>query len=334
MTRLLVAVFVAVAVLVGDVRLVWSQPKMVALRVNSKSWVKGSTFDLGAFRARCLDADVELVASDRAGAGAPAITIDYVESRGSGFSPFGVGNPVGWGTDIQFALALTVDGGKKPILALKEKSETPAGLELDQFHRAARDLLAQSPAFSLACSAVAGVLGDREPLRRLQPWALFDYRAAAILSSAHFTPTSDEERAYDALAGRDFVRLRALGEAAAEPLTLLLENTVENRGGFGAFNADAVEDIETLTRAVNALAALDDEERTLSVLTTFLTDHASAQTALDPSIAPALVSALRVLGSVGTRFTLPFLEEWSRGTSAAAREAQKAVAAVRERIEF
>ncbi len=333
-TRMLVAAFVVVAVLLAGARLAWSQPREVGFRVNSKSWVKGSTFDLEAFRSRCLDAGVELVASDRAAAGTPAIVIDYEEARGSGFSPFGVGNPVGWGTDIEFSLKFAADGGKKPALTIEEKAETPAGLELEQFHGAAREALARSPAFSLACSAVAGILGDREQLQRLQPWAVFDRRAVAILSSAHFTPSSDEEQAYDALARREFERLSALGEAAAEPLILLLENTVENRGGYGVFTAISTEEVSTLTKAIGVFAGLDDEERTRSVLTTFLNDHSSAQTEPDPPVGPAVIAALRALGSAGTRFTLPFLQEWSRGTSVLAREAQKAAAAVRQRIEF
>lgn len=313
---------------------VWSQPHTVALRVSSKSWVKGSSFDVEALKTRCRDAGIALTLSERDAVNASAIIIDYQETRGSGFSPFGVGNPVGWGTDIEFSLKFVPAGEKKPTLTIEQKAETPAGLAVEQFHDAARDALTQNPAFSLACSAVAGLLGDRDQLRRLQPWSLFNRRATAILASAHFTPASPEEQAYDALARHDFDRLSALGEAAADPLATLLENTVENRAGFGLFAAASTDEVTILSKAIAVVARLDDEERMLAVLTTFLNDHASAQTEPEPIAAPAIIAALRALGDKGTRFTLPFLDEWSHGPSALAREAQRAAAAVRRRVEF
>ena len=300
----------------------------VALRVESRSWVDGSAFDTSAFRARCASAGIDL---DEASSTTPRLEIRYDETRGSGFSAFGLGNPVAWGTDIGWTLRLTPSSG--PTLTLTEQAETPAGLEPAQFHQAARAALDRRPAVALACTAVAAALGDRDQQRRLQAWSVFDRRASAWLAAGRFSPSADDERAMAALASRDFGRLRALGEAAQEPLVLLLENTVVDRAGVGAMPIVDAAQARTVVSAIDLLAALGDDEQTTLTLTTFVNDHVDDRTRETPASEPALTTALRTLGRTGSRFTVPLLEEWGRGDSALAREASAAAAAIRGRVD-
>ena len=85
--------------------------------------------------------------------------------------------------------------------------------------------------------------------------------------------------------------------------------------------------------AAGALAALADD-RASEGLAGFLNDHDEARASPDRGLEPALVASLRALGAVGTAFTVPMLEEWSKAPGATGREAHRAAEQVRQRLIF
>lgn len=307
----------------------------VVMQLQSKSWIPGSAFDEQGFTESCAAAGVTLVPPRTPGAVATAV-VTYAETKGSGFSMFGVGEPVGFGTNILFQLTL-LDVKAKTMLKLAAAAETPPGLPKEQFHAGAREAFAASPRYMFACAVIAGALGAREQLAKVLPWAAMDSQGAALLKSLSFRPETDAERAYVAVGGREFSSLPGLGAAALDPLLLLFQNSLAARDGVGTLPALVGENAAVLRRALvplEALAASDDEERISDVLLTFLNDYTEYRTDVDEAavVHPVLVDVIRVLGRIGTHFTIPLLEEWERSAPTIALEAKQALAVLRKRL--
>jgi hypothetical protein len=303
----------------------------VILRSQSKSWIKASTFDEVDFTAQCDAAGVTLMPAGSIGARATAI-VTYRETKGPGFSMFGVGKPAGYGTDISLNLTLTETGTSRTLVSVAALGATPAGLPVERFYDGAVEALHQVPAYHYACDAIAAALGSRAAMLRLLPWAVMDSQGRAIVDRLGFQAQSDLERAYLAVARRDFTAIKALGTAAIEPLTLLFENSGQARNDIGLFPATVPDNAQTLSRALPILASAEDD-RVADALTTFVGDYADYSNAKsDPTVAPVLSAAIRALGKVGTVFTLPLLEEWQKGDGDVAGEAKSAVDALRRRL--
>jgi hypothetical protein len=311
----------------------FAQSHSVVVRIESESWVGGSVFDADRFTAGCRDVGIELLPADSASPDQPELAIRYTESRGSGFSKFGVGTPEAWGTDITLSLKLTAAPRGKTLVTLTLLAETPAGLAIEGLHQGARDALYRTAGYRLACSTLAGALGDPDAPRRLLPWAVFDAQASAALSAIGFTPVSAEERAYFAVVQRDFDHLGSLGDAAVAPLTLLLQNTTEDRDGYGTFPVTDEHAVAAIARAVAVLGAIDDDGGA-DTLALFLNDHDDARLDAEAVAVPSLIATIRSLGAIGTRFHVPLLQEWQRGATPLATEARNAIAAIRKRTEF
>lgn len=320
----------AALLIVSDAGVARAGDLPVALNVQSKSWIVGSAFDEAAFRSVCRDAGIELVPATAPGTQAAAVVI-YTETKGPGFSMFGVGQPVGFGTNIAFKLTLLSPVGAKTLATVTAQSETPRGIPKEEFHDASRRALIESPPFKLSCAAVAAALGSRAQALRLLPWSLFDSQALDLLERIKFTPQSDQEKAYIAVAKRDFTAAQALAAAAREPLLLLFENSATDRNGVGTLPAGDPAHARTLTRALSLLSFAGDD-RTPDVLSTFLNDYADYRSEDDPVMGPLLALVLQTLGKVGNVFTIPLLEEWQAGDGPLAKAAAAAAQTLRRRI--
>jgi hypothetical protein len=143
-----------------------------------------------------------------------------------------------------------------------------------------------------------------------------------------YQPATPEARASWAVARRDFSTAQSLGERAIDPLLSLFRSTTENRDGFGVFTARDPANNRALVSAAGALAAIADD-RASEGLAGFLNDHDEARASPDRGLEPALVASLRALAAVGTAFTVPMLEEWSKAPGATGREAHRAAEQVR-----
>ena len=213
-----------------------AQGHRVMLQVQSQSWVADSGFDEAGFRQRCAEAGVELVPPKTTGAEATAV-VRYTEAKGPGFSMFGVGAPVGYGTNITYSLTLLRASDASTIASLSASAGTPGGLPESEFHSGARQALARLPSYRLACDVIAATLGSRDRLVSLLPWAIIDGRARSLMQDLGYQPATPEARASWAVARRDFSAAQSLGERAIDPLLSLFRSTTENRDGFGVFTA-------------------------------------------------------------------------------------------------
>lgn len=307
----------------------------VMLQMQSKSWLADSSFDRDRFTTLCEDAGVRLVPPRTPDAAATAV-VSYTETKGPGFSMFGVGEPVGFGTNISFRLNL-LDAKGKTVVAVTADAETPPGQTKEQFHAAARAAFAATPGYARSCSVVAAALGAREQLVKLLPWALIEKQGVTLLTTLGFRPQNDTERAYFAIARRDFGSLRALGPAAVEPLLLLFQNSLAPRDGIGLLPAMEPQNVPVLERALDALVPTAEgeiDERIADVLATFLNDYSEYRTDVEGAdvARPILIGVIRVLGRVGDVFAIPLLEEWQKSHPAIALEVTKSLEALRKRL--
>lgn len=299
----------------------------VVLQVQSKSWINGSAFDPAPLNDRCREAGIALVAPGVRGNATAVVT--YAETKGPGFSMFGVGEPVGFGTNIAFKLTLLGSGGRT-LASVNAAGETPAGEPKERFHESARAALVAAPAYEFACATMAAALGSRAQALRLLPWAVLDAQAVALLDRLAFVAETPGERAYLAVARRDFSAAQALAPASFEPLLLLFENSGDARQGIGVFPLTA-DNVRTLTRALPILAFARDE-RVADVLVTFLNDYTDYRGRDDSQVVPLLRLVIQTLGKVGTLFTIPVLDEWRAGNGPLAADATAAVTAIRGRV--
>lgn len=309
-----------------------AERQAVALRVQSTSWIAGAGFDAPDFERSCRDAGIQLVPPNTV-ADAPMADVMYTEAKGPGFSMFGLGQPVGYGTNISFSLTLQKVPGAEPMVSVVAEAVTPAGLSKAQFHQGALDAFRHAPAYRLSCSVIAAALGSRREALRLLPWTLMDSQAMSLLDTIGFQPETPGEFAYVAVARRDVRRVEALGAAAAEPLLLLFQNSASPRDEIGTYPAADPENATMLRRAVTILVALNDD-RVPDVLATFLNDYTAYRSTGDPVVTPVLVAVVDGLGKTGTQFTLPLLEAWQDGDTRVAREARAAVKALGARLIF
>jgi len=303
----------------------------IALQVQSKSWIPSSAFDVEQFDSQCSAVGIELVAPASPLPVAATAVVTYVETRGAGFSRFGVGAPLGYGTNISYRLTVLDRKTMKTILTIVGAAETPAGLPVEQFHDGAREAFRTSPAYQHSCAAIAAALGAHDQMLHLLPWALVDRQGAALLDKLGFRAETPEQEAYLALARNDFAKLRALDAAAVEPLLVLFQNSRVGRDGIGTFPASDPEHAKTLTRALATLP-LREDPRIPDVLGVFLNDYSDYRTADDAVVTPLLVETIRMLGRVGDVFTVPLLEDWQVGDSSIARAAQASASALRAKL--
>jgi hypothetical protein len=304
---------------------------IVVVQVQSKSWIKDSTFDLDHFAAHC--SGVTLVTARTPEAAGLAV-LRYSEAKGPGFSMFGVGTPAGFGTNVTLALTLLDARTAKTLITLSATGATPAGLPVERFHSAAIAALHESPAYQLACTVVAAALGSRQAAVALLPWAVLDAQGRAVIDRLSFAPSSETERAYLAVAHRDFRSIKALGEAAIEPLLLMFVNTTEPRNGAGLLSLSDPDNVRALLDALPLLEAANDD-----AIVDALVDFLSDQGDLQPSSAdaghaavPVVRGVLRALGQRGDAFTLPLLDEWAAAGGPSSADAANAAAALRKRM--
>jgi hypothetical protein len=191
-----------------------AQAKEVAFHLNSESWVKDSSFPIAEFRKQCTAAGVKL--GDK---GKLDVTIDYEESKGSGYSMFGIGTPSAWGTNISYEITILSEDGSETLIKRKTTASTDSSdVSSSGLHASARRNFLKEKTFTESCSMIAALLDSHAEQAKLLPWAVFSAEGRALLERVGFAPKTDTEKAYMAIAQRRFEEIPALGKAAIAPM--------------------------------------------------------------------------------------------------------------------
>lgn len=127
-----------------------SQVAQVSLQVSSSSWIPGSRFDEPGFIRSSRQAGIEIVPERSERTLAPGL-VKYSETKGPGFSPFGIGAPVGFGTNIAFELILLDAKTATTLLRLAVNAGTSGGVPKEQFHASALEIFKASAGYRLSC---------------------------------------------------------------------------------------------------------------------------------------------------------------------------------------
>jgi hypothetical protein len=283
-------------------------PKTLALQIRSESWVPDSGFPREEFTRLCAAAQLTLV---RDSGPDGRIVIEYVEAKGSRYTS----NPFTffyWGTTITYKLRLLSPADGKPLIALATSARTPAWVSYSvltgpHLHQLAVEDFKSRPQYRLACTMIAAVLGSRTEAEKLLPWAVSGKEYLQLLEKAKYVPSTPRDRAFLAVAKRDWGGLSVLGDAAAEPLRLFIQSD-SGVLAYAPSSFTGAQDLADVAAAATALAATSDPgaARTLEGLLS-----RCWRWRLDTAT-PLVVPTLRALGRVGDASSLSVIAEWTR----------------------
>ena len=305
-----------------------TQQFRVSVDISSQSW-RGTQFDRAGFEKQCTVAGVTLVDIKDSTVDAAA-TIDYRELQGSGFSPYGIGTPTEYGTWIRFNLALRDPKTGKAIARIEASASSTGGIR-SGLHNQALESFRLTPQSRFACATIAAQLGSVEQAAALLPWAVLSENTRGFLSDIKFKPRTPVESAYLAVARRDMVTTKSLGQASVEPLLLLFRNSAKSRDYLGTFNAwSPSRHAELMIQATAILASFPDPN-VLSTLTDFLADYAGHYAKSQRNLAAVVSHVLTILGPIGDASTLPAVEKWL-DDGLVGPDAKKAAEMIRKRI--
>lgn len=272
----------------------------IGLKVKSESWVAGSDFDRADFSRSCAAAG--LAVRSEPGTQAEAwIDIDYTESKGSGYSPFGVGQPSAFGTNISFRMRLLTNDGAQ-LLSILLFASTPSKVSGSPHFAAVSDLRSKS-GYRFACAAAAAVLGQHAQAEKFLTWAVSDSDGGEVLRSSSFKPSTTSEAAFFAVGRGDWGAVRDLAREATVPLRLFLKSTYHDEG----FGQRGLGNDERISAAVQAAAAFVEVARGKdSEIFEGLLKECQGRSYLKPIV----LEALRGLGKTGVASSLPSVSQW------------------------
>lgn len=280
--------------------------KSVGLQVRSESWIANSGFDRAAFTRQCAGAGVNLVPE----AGPDGlIVVEYTEAKGSGYSMFGIGTGGAWGTNITYKLNLLSPTDGSTLLTMNAVASTPSsGVAASTLHQAAVDSFKSLPQYRLACTVVAALLGSRTEAEKLLPWAVHHNEGLKILEKAAFAPSTQRDRAFLAVARREWTGLQQFGNVAAEPLRMLIQSCYKDIGfGQHHLHSTSKSDLAGLGAAVGALAATGDSGAA-KIFEDLLKECSRWRRDM---VKPVVIPTLSALGKVGNAFSLSTIDAWT-----------------------
>jgi hypothetical protein len=257
--------------------------------------------------------------------------VKYSEAKGPGFSPFGVGEPVGFGTNIAFELTLLDARTATTLLQLTVEAGTSGGVPKERFHSSAVEVFKARAGYRLSCNLIAGALGVHDQAAKALPWAVIDTTAREALQRMGFTPTTTAERAAWAVVHRDFAQAEVLGPEAVPSLLLLIRNADVGRDGFGVFSATCWDNDKVLAKAAELLGKAGDP-RAAQPLLEFLKYWNGHKRTPARSLVPLFSAVLGALGKVGDAYAVPVLEEWSHASEGVGAVANSALQELRQRL--
>ena len=295
-----------------------AQTYSVSLDVQQESWVTNSSFDQADLVKQCADAGVRVGSPDNG-----LVLIEYKETKGSAYGMFGIGDSGGYGTNIFYKMTLRSASDAKRLVSFQVTSGTPGSVKSGaNLYREAIGALHQTPEYANSCTMIAAALGSIEQAAKLLKWAVFNPEPLKLLEAMTFAPSSASDRAYFAVARRDFSQLETLGSAAIDPLELFLKS----RG----ITDSRKEELQATALALNTLASVGDQKQTKVFLNVLGTPYAGFKFS-DAQISAAL-AGIAGLGKVGDVFALDTLELWATKPAPLGPAATQAAEALRARI--
>jgi hypothetical protein len=290
---------------------VWLAPvsgqtkKNLTFQVRSESWVDGSGFDSAEFTKLCDAAQISLL---HEGGNDGMLVVEYVESKGSGYSTLILDKPRAWGTDITFKWSLLSLTDGSTLFTMDASTSTPSsGVSINKLHEASIERFKALPQYRLACSVVATILGSRTEAAKLLAWAVDDVKGVTALEKAGFKPTTPREKAFWAVARHQWSELDQAGSVAAEPLTMFIQSYVRGTdSGSRSLHSASSKEISELNSAVNSLATTGDPSitKTLQELLTVCDRWRRDM------VKPVVITTLGALGRVGNVFSLSAIDAW------------------------
>ena len=299
----------AAVVLLCGVTSSYAQAHKVRTTFETSAWLTEATFPKTAVVDVCASAGVTLAPSTERDA-VGTLKIRYDASQGRPLPERG--QPLQYATKIAYRFEFSSRSAQPDKIVFTARTETPEGVTSESPARAAVQAFARLPEVGLACSAIAGAMGDRTAVSRLLPWTVTSKRALDLVKDIGFEPATPADRAYLLVARRQFDEAASMGAVGVAPLSLLFIATagpiLENRGPVEHIDPKA--DADMLVRAAGALAKIGDPSATAALLV-FLHDYASASNARHDSQDYRVVMAvLDALGQVGDPLAVPVLEAW------------------------
>lgn len=278
--------------------------RRVALHVNSESWVKGSSFPRAELTSRCNAAGISLSPTD----GELDVTIDYTESKGSGYSLFGIGTPSAWGTDITYAITILSSDGAETLLKRTAHASTPSSnVSSGGLHDLARRAFMTEKAFTESCSMIGALLGSHAEQAKLLQWAVVDPEGRTLLEKAGFEPRTPPEVAYVRIIRREFDQLGSLEGTGASALKLYLRSFYDREIGWVGDNRK--ESSSAVIAAIQAYAASSDASKN-AVLAKLIEQRCCLSGPDRNAIQKAVLEAAR---DKGDRSLLKPLADWREG---------------------
>jgi hypothetical protein len=297
--------------------------RQVALKVRNETWENGPHFDIGQnFREKLKGARIGVV-PDNSSESDGTVLIEYSETKGAGYSAFGLGAPSSWGTNISFKMTLLGPTGNV-LLSLMTEASTPSYASMGDLGLAAQKEFEKDDLFAVSEHFVGTGLGLESSHQKLLPlllWVQTRESALSALDQAGFQPTSAREKAYMAMGRNEFGVMSEIGSPATEPLLKYLQ-----RYDIAGYDPEA-EIVGRYKRAVRTLAEISDPKTSKALL-------AELRKLKDTTFYPDVkVDLIRLLGAIGDEFVLADLSALEKNEEpTVARAAEQAVDSVRERM--
>jgi hypothetical protein len=297
--------------------------RKVALKVRSDTWKDGPHFDVAEdMRSKLKEARIEVVDENAVEKDANVL-VEYAESKGEGYSTFGIGAANSWGTSISFKLTVIDSTSGKVLADVSMSDSTPYSVSDGNLALAAQNEFTGDDIYIAAADFVGASMGMRSSSVKLLPlllWPSTRKVARSALSRAGFEPADEREKAFVAIGQGDYRECVALGKAAVEPLLMYV------RKYHVAAYAEDSEVAQEYGRAIRVLAQISDPSSAKPLLE-------QLREVKDTDYASVKIDLIKTLGAIGDDFVLSDLAALEKDQNAdVARAAQQASDAVRRRI--
>lgn len=201
--------------------------KKVVLKVQATTWREGETpFDIQSAFTEKLEAVGIQAVPETAPAKDAIVLLDYKETKGRGYSTFGMGEPNDYGTDIELNITVLSAGTAEVLLKLPISTSPPSYIDDGMnVYGASVKAFREDDLSKAAGSFVGAALGMKSAMSGViacAVWLESRDTALALLKTTGYEPSDAREKAMLAIAREDYDACVALGKPAVVPLLQFL----------------------------------------------------------------------------------------------------------------